>query len=477
MCTLGPVTTTEVQIRALIQAGMDVARMNFSHGTHADHAERIAIVRAEADAVGKAVGVLADLQGPKIRLDRFDDGRVVWANGQNIVITTELGHGRADKISTTYSQLSDDVHPGDRLLIDDGNISLQVINVEGPDVSCVVIEGGPVSDHKGINLPGVNVSARAMSDKDLADLRFALGERVDFVALSFVRSPDDVLPVRKVMAEVGYRCPVIAKIEKPEAVEDLTEIIRSFDGVMIARGDLGVEMPLEQVPHVQKRAIQLARELAKPVIVATQMLESMISHSRPTRAEVSDVANAVLDGADALMLSAETSVGAFPIEAVATMARVITAAEEQGLDSMRALRTTPRTRGGAIARAAIDVATTTGSVALVAFTQSGDTVRRLARHRSGIPLLAFTPIAEVRRQLALSWGVETFLAPTVAHTDDMVAQVDVAMLELGRGVEGDEVVIVAGSPPSTTGSTNAMRVHRLGYVVGPRIPSMDRQDQ
>ena len=475
VCTLGPATSTPEQVRALIDAGMDVARMNFSHGTHEDHLERMQIVREQAAESGRAVGILVDLQGPKIRLDTFTAGSAQWLRGQHVTITVEPGHGDPDLISTTYLGLAGDVGPGERMLIDDGNIAVEVLDVQGPEVRCRVIEGGIVSNHKGINLPGIRVSVPAMSEKDRVDLRFGMEHDADFIALSFVRSPHDITDVHEVMAEFGRRVPVIAKIEKPQAVDDLDGIIRAFDGIMIARGDLGVEMPLEAVPHVQKRAIQIARELAKPVIVATQMLESMIHNSRPTRAEVSDVANAVLDGADALMLSGETSVGAHPIEVVSTMARIITTAEEQGLHTVQSIRTQPRTRGGAIARAAIDVATTTESIALVAFTQTGDTVRRLARHRSPIPLIAFTPIPEIRRQLALSWGVESFESAVVLHTDEMVDQVDRAMLDLGRGEAGDQVVIVAGSPPNVPGSTNAMRVHRLAYVVGPKVPSVDRE--
>jgi pyruvate kinase len=415
--------------------------------------------------------VLADLQGPKIRLGRFADGPVVWATGETVTITTDLIEGTHDRVSTTYDGLAGDVSVGDRLLVDDGRVGLRVVGVEGPDVRLLVTEGGPVSNNKGLSLPGVGVSVPAMSDKDEEDLRFALGLRVDMIALSFVRSPVDVEDVHRVMDTMGVRLPVLAKIEKPQAVDNLEAIIDAFDGLMVARGDLGVEMPLEQVPLVQKRAVQAAREQAKPVIVATQMLESMISASRPTRAEASDVANAVLDGADALMLSGETSVGSYAVEAVATMARIIVAAEEE-LSSVPPVVKPATTVSGAIAKAAAEVGRSVGAKALVAFTQSGDTARRLAGHRSPIPLLAFTPVADVRSQLALVWGVETFLVPSVSHTDEMVRQVDSAMLELGRMQPGDQVTIVAGSPPSTAGSTNAMRVHRLGgWVPTPPKPA------
>ena len=467
MCTLGPATHSYEGIRALVYAGMDVARLNFSHGAHADHAQAYRWVRQASDESGRGVGVLVDLQGPKIRLGTFAHGPVLWATGETVTITTEAVRGTHDRVSTTFAGLAGDVSVGDRLLVDDGRVGLKVVAVDGPDVRLLVTEGGPVSDSKGLSLPGVGVSVPAMSDKDEADLRFGLALRADMIALSFVRSPLDIDRVHEIMDQTGSRLPVLAKIEKPQAVEALDAIIEAFDGLMVARGDLGVEMPLERVPLVQKRAIQCARELAKPVIVATQMLDSMIGASRPTRAEASDVATAVLDGADALMLSGETSVGAYPVETVATMGRIIVAAEEE-LGKVPRVQREPTSVGGAIAFSAAVVGRTVGASALVAFTQSGDTARRLAEHRSPIPLLAFTPEPAVRSQLALVWGVETFLVPTVAHTDEMVLQVERAMLDLGRMQPGELVTIVAGSPPSTTGSTNAMRVHRVGgYVESP----------
>jgi pyruvate kinase len=467
MCTLGPAVDTPEQVRALVDAGMDVARLNMSHGEPADHAHRYHMVREAADATGRAVGILADLQGPKIRLGRFAAGPVVWATGETVIITTEAVDGTHDRVSTTYAELSRDVTVGDRLLVDDGKVGLQVTSVAGSDVHCLVTEGGPVSDNKGLSLPNVSVSVPAMSEKDEADLRFALTLKVDFVALSFVRFAEDIKGVHAIMDEMGTRVPVIAKIEKPEAVDNLDSILAAFDGLMVARGDLGVELPLEQVPLVQKRAVQLGRENAKPVIVATQMLDSMMENSRPTRAEASDVANAVLDGADALMLSGETSVGKFPIVAVQTMARIVSTVEaaDRGVPP---LQHNPRTKGGAISKAAKDVAEVLSARAVVCFTQSGDTVRRLARFHSTLPLLAFTPEPPVRSQLALTWGVETFLTEYVTHTDEMVRQVEASLLRIGRYQTGDTVVIVAGSPPSTPGSTNALRVHRMGDAVGDR---------
>ena len=466
VCTLGPATATQERINALITAGLDVARLNLSHGSHADHLHSYQLVRAGSDAIGRSVGVLADLQGPKIRLGEFPGGPVQLTAGDEFTITTDDIPGDRHEASTTYQGLADDVRAGDRILIDDGNVQVDVTGVAGPRVRTRVVVGGRVSDHKGINLPGIAVSAPALTAKDQEDLRWALAAGVDIVALSFVRSPDDAMLARKIMNEVGRsRVPLIAKIEKPEAVRVLPEIVDAFDGIMVARGDLGVELPLEQVPAVQSRAIALARERARPVIVATQMLESMISAPRPTRAEVSDVAGAVVEGADAVMLSAETSVGAYPVETVATMARIVSAAEDNSLRAEHSLTRMPTTTGGAIARAAAEVGAIVGAKALVAFTMTGETARRLARYRSPIPLLAFTTEPATRSQLALTWGVETFIVPAVRHTDDMVHEVDSALVRLGRCAIGDKIVIVAGSPPGSPGKTNALRVHRIGDAI------------
>jgi pyruvate kinase len=444
---------------------MDVARLNFSHGDHAEHGRRFHEVRLAAEAAGCNVAVLADLQGPKIRLGRFADGPVDWLTGERVRITIEECEGTHDRVSTTYKHLADDVRPGDRLLVDDGNVALVVVEIEnGTDVVCDVTEGGRVSNNKGLSLPGVAVSVPALSEKDAEDLEFALRLGVDFVALSFVRAPEDVKLVQQVMTSVGIHRPVIAKIEKPEAVERLAEIVLAFNGVMIARGDLGVEMPLEQVPVVQKRAVQICRDNAKPVIVATQMLESMITHSRPTRAEASDVANAVLDGADAVMLSGETSIGSYPIEAVATMSRIISTVESSGSLAPE-LQHVPRTSGGAIVKAAKDIGDALGAVALVAFSQTGDTARRLSRLHPRQRLLVFTPDENVHRQMALQWGAEAHLTWTVRTTDEMVRQVDSALVQRGVCHLDDLVIIVAGTPPTTPGATNTIRLHHIGDVL------------
>ena len=474
VCTLGPAVNTPMQIRALVDAGMDVARMNLSHGEYADHERVYRMVRDASDRSGHGVGIFADLQGPKIRLGRFADGPVQLTEGAEFTITTRDVAGDQTICSTTYAGLPGDVKPGDPLLIDDGKVRVEVLEVGATDVLTKVRVAGQVSNNKGINLPGVAVSVPAMSEKDVQDLRWALHLTVDFIALSFVRNAADADDVRAIMREEGVMLPVIAKIEKPQAIDNIEEIVDAFDGFMVARGDLGVECPLEDVPFLQKQVIEVARRHAKPVIVATQMLESMISSPRPTRAEASDVANAVLDGADAVMLSGETSVGKFPIGTVATMARIIESTEDHGLARMAAIDWQPRTRGGVIAKAAAEVAERVGAKYLVAFTQSGDSARRLSRYRGPIPMLAFTPVATTRSQLSLSWGVETFLGESVEHTDEMVRQVDEHLLRVGKVKEGDLVVIIAGAPPGIPGSTNALRIHRMGDAINEVAPAYHR---
>ncbi len=441
---------------------MDVARLNMSHGDYSDHEANLANVRAAATAVGRPVGVLADLQGPKIRLGRFASGKEVLEDGAAFTITVDDISGDVNRCSTTYKGLPGDVAVGDRILIDDGRLMLQATEVTATDVVTKVIVGGPVSNNKGINLPGVAVSVPAMSDKDSEDLRWALRNGVDMVALSFVRNASDVDIVHQIMDEEGRRVPVIAKIEKPQAVENLDEIIDAFDAFMVARGDLGVELPLEEVPLVQKRIVTAARRWAKPVIVATQMLESMISAPRPTRAEASDVANAILDGADAVMLSGETSVGEYPVVTVQTMARIVNNTEQHGLEQVRDIDWDPHTTSGVITKAAAEVAERIDAKFLVAFTHSGDAARRLSRLRSSIPVLAFTPVEQTQAALTLSWGVVSFLVPMVGHTDEMIRQVDKALIETGMIAEGERVVIVAGSPPGVAGHTNMVRVRRIG---------------
>ncbi|CAB4818387.1 unannotated protein [freshwater metagenome] len=471
VCTMGPAVESPEKVRELIAAGMNMARLNLSHGGYDEHQSRLDQVRAAAAEAGKPVAILVDLQGPKIRLARFKAGPHDLARGDIFTITTDEIEGTKDRVGTTYKGLPGDCKAGDRILIDDGKVTVEVIEVKGNDVVTKVIEPGAVSNNKGINLPGVAVSVPALSEKDMDDLRWGLRAGADFIALSFVRSAADIVDVHRIMDEVGIRIPVIAKIEKPQAVENLQGIVDAFDGIMVARGDLGVELPIEDVPLVQKHCIELAREAAKPVIVATQMLDSMITNSRPTRAEATDCANAVLDGADALMLSGETSVGEFAIEAVQTMARIIERTEEGGFNMIRPMRTAPKTKGGAITKAATEVGAIVGAKFLVTFTQSGDSARRMSRLRSPIPILALTPDRGTYNRLALSWGIEPMITPMVSHTDEMVKQADHLLIDSGRAVAGDNVMIVAGSPPGIPGSTNAMRVHRVGDAVGGVAPA------
>ena len=468
VCTMGPAVEAPERVKMLIKAGMNMARLNLSHGSYEEHQNRLDRVRAAAKEAKVPVAVLVDLQGPKIRLGRFADGPHDLARGDIFTITTDDIQGTKERVSTTFKGLPGDCKPGDRLLIDDGKVTVEVIEVKGNDVVTKCIEPGAVSNNKGINLPGVAVSVPALSEKDKEDLRWGLKAGVDFIALSFVRDAKDIKDVHAIMDEVGIRLPVIAKIEKPQAVANLEEIVEAFDGIMVARGDLGVELPIEEVPLVQKRCVALARAAAKPVIVATQMLDSMITNSTPTRAEATDCANAVLDGADALMLSGETSVGEFAIEAVQTMARIITHTESKALDRIAPLDAKPTTKGGAITKAATEIGTTLNAKYLVAFTESGESARRMAMFRNSIPILALTPVEGTYNRLALTWGVEPGIVSTVSHTDDMVKQVDQWLIEKREAQVGDTVVIVAGAPPGIPGSTNAVRVHVIGDATAGR---------
>ena len=468
---MGPAVESPEKVKELIDAGMNMARLNLSHGSYEEHQARLDSVRNAAKAAGRPVAILVDLQGPKIRLARFKAGPHDLARDDIFTITVDDVEGTKERVGTTYKGLPGDCKAGDRILIDDGKVTVEVVEVKGNDVVTKVIEPGAVSNNKGINLPGVAVSVPALSEKDIDDLRWGLRAGADFIALSFVRSAEDIKDVHKIMDEEGIRVPVIAKIEKPQAVENLVEIVDAFDGIMVARGDLGVELPIEDVPLVQKQCVELARDMAKPVIVATQMLDSMISNSQPTRAEATDCANAVLDGADALMLSGETSVGQFPIEAVTVMARIIERTEEIALDQIPPLKHLPATKAGAITKAATEVGHTVGAKFLVAFTQSGDSARRMSRLRSPIPMLALTPELGTYNRLALSWGVESMITQVVSHTDEMVMQVDSLLIESKRVSIGDLVLIVAGSPPGIPGSINAMRVHRIGDAVSGVAPA------
>lgn len=460
--TFGPALSTKKMAKKALKAGMNVARLNMSHGDHQTHQNNLDNLREASEQLGKPLGIFADLQGPKIRLARFADGPHELAEGDTFTITIRDVPGSKTECGTTFPGLAENVNVGDTLLVNDGKVRLRAIEVTATDVVTEVEVGGEVSDNKGINLPGVAVNVPALSEKDEEDLRWALRAGVDMIALSFVRNASDIDPVHQIMREEGRKVPVIAKLEKPQAVENIEEIIDAFDAIMVARGDLGVELPLEDVPVVQKHAVELARRWAKPVIVATQVLESMMDAPTPTRAEASDCANAVLDGADAVMLSGETSVGKYPIKTIETMARIIKSTEAHGLKRIPPLAARPRTRGGAVTRAAVEVAEEVNASYLVAFTQTGDSARRLARMRSEIPALGFTSSEQTFRYMNLFWGITPVLVDFVDHSDKMSQQAEDYLLGSNLAEEDELAVIVSGSPPGKAGSTNSLRVHRLG---------------
>jgi pyruvate kinase len=462
VATLGPATDDPATLKQLRDAGVDVFRLNASHGTQAEHAARIEKVRALCKGNVCHPAILLDLQGPKIRLGELQGGQCVLQNGQNFVITTEPLIGNCRRASTTYTGLAREVAQGDRVLIADGAIELRVLSTDGVQINTEVVNGGVIGSRKGINLPGVAVSIPSLTEKDLDDLEFGLAAGVDFVALSFVRTAEDVLLLRQ---RAGSRpITVVAKIEKPQAVNNLEAILEAADGVMVARGDLGVEMALEKVPRIQKRIIRRARSRGRFVITATQMLESMIGNPTPTRAEVSDVANAIYDGTDAVMLSAETSTGKYPLEAVKFMARI--AAETEASIRSRGYQTPPQpaqpSNAEILADAAYHAARESGAAAIVVFTSSGFSARLVSRFRPPVPIVAVTPHEPTPRQLAVSYGVYPLLAPEVDSTDEMLAQMDSVLLG-GKYVErGALVVFVAGQPVGRPGTTNLMKLHRVG---------------
>lgn len=463
IATVGPASSSKEKIARLIDAGVDLFRLNFSHGANEEKRVVIDLIRRTAQRRGKAVAILADLQGPKIRTGRMADGAIPLRKGESIAITTDELVGRHGLISTIYKALPNDVKPGSRILMDDGLIELKVLSVAGNIVNCVVIEGGILKDLKGINLPGVNVSSPSLTDKDRVDLEFCLENRVDYIALSFVRKREDVDQLKSIIAGKGLTIPVIAKIEKPEALKNFKSILNAADGIMVARGDLGVEIKAEKVPIIQKNIINACNEAGKPVITATQMMESMILHPRPTRAETSDVANAILDGTDAVMLSGETASGKFPIEAVRTMVKVALDVERSGLWRI-ANRQPPASSSAvavAVAEAACHAAATVKAKAVVVFTQSGGTAARVARFRPQLPIIAFTSSEEIRCRLALYWGVRALPVGTMDNSDQQIHLVEKTLLETGFK-KGDVVVITMGVPLGSSGSTNLLKVHKLG---------------
>jgi pyruvate kinase len=463
VATLGPASDSPDAVRGLLTAGVGVFRLNMSHGTQQDHATRIQTIRQVSKEAGIHAAILIDLQGPKIRLGTFVGGSCILKNGDTFTITTEAVEGTSERASCSYPDLARDVKPGDRILLADGSIELKVRGTDGVAVRCEVISGGPISDRKGINLPGVNVSAPSMTKKDLSDFRFAIEAGIDMVALSFVRKRDDVLRLRVHMEEYDARIPVIAKIEKPEGWSNIDAILEISDGVMVARGDLGVEMALEKVPVIQKALIQRARQHGKFVITATQMLESMIANPYPTRAEVSDIANAIYDGTDAVMLSAETSAGKYPIEAARMMARIAAETETSARFQDIPHREKP-TFAEIVSDAAYRAAQAAGARGIVVFTSTGFTAQLVSRYRPPVPIYAFTSSDVVARQLAVIYGVQAVVAPEGTSTDYMLGLMDDMLLKIGALSSGDTVVFVAGQPIGRAGTTNLIKLHRVGEL-------------
>ncbi len=466
VCTIGPASSSAEQLDRLVAAGMDVARINFSHGTHAEHAQVIRRIREGEARWGRPIAILQDLQGPKLRLGTFGPGgggRVDLERGQVFALSRVPVVGTAERVSVSHPEYLARVRPGDQIWMDDGMIQLRVEATTPEEVRCRVVAGGRVSDHKGISLQQVPLPVSCLTEKDREDLRFGIEHGVDFVAVSFVRSAADIAEVRTFLREQGADLPIVAKLERQEVVANLPGILARVDAVMVARGDLGVDVPLEEVPHIQKEVIRQARAAKVPVIVATQMLESMVTHIRPTRAEVSDVATAIFDGADAIMLSAETATGRYPVEAVEVMARIAERAEQAvlGVEAPR------RHREGAgfpeaISDAAATAARVLGARAIVAFTQSGFSARLISQERPDVPIIALTPFVEVQRRLALSWGVSSRLIRKVETTDEMIEEVESTLLADGSVQLNDVLVIISGSPMWVTGTTNLLKLHRVG---------------
>jgi pyruvate kinase len=462
VATLGPATDAPGILPHLVSAGVDVFRLNASHGTQPEHAARIAAVRAAAGEAGRHIAILLDLQGPKIRLGHFAGGGCTLATGSCFTITTEPVTGTPECASTGYASFAHDVRPDDRVLLADGAVELRVLSSDGSSVRTEVVSGGSVGDHKGINLPGVRVSIPSLTEKDLADLSFGLSAGIDLVALSFVRTGSDVQRLRERLR--GHPVPIVAKIEKPEAFENSESILSVTDGVMVARGDLGIETALEKVPHIQKAIIRRARRKGRFVITATQMLESMIEHPTPTRAEVSDVANAIYDGTDAVILSAETAAGKYPVEAVRIMTRI--ASETEDSIRKKGYQDPPHTAEPSntqiLADAAYHAARESCAAAIVVFTTTGSSARLVSRYRPPVGIYAITPNAVTARQLSVNYGVTPLLAPEVSNTDEMLEQMNRMMVEGGYLQQGQLVVFLAGQPVGQPGTTNLMKLHRVG---------------
>jgi pyruvate kinase len=463
VCTLGPASSSAKMIDAFVRAGMDVARLNFSHGTPSEHAQRVAAVRRASGNREKPIAILADLQGPKIRTGPLEQGLPVYLRaGQRLVITTRNVTGTGEVVSTTFRALPKSVRKGDRILLSDGAIELRVLSTRRREVVCQIVNGGELGEHQGINLPGIRLHIPSLTAKDRKDLAFALRLGVDYVALSFVRTAADVRAAKAAIARLGKATPVIAKIEKPEALENLDEILSVADGVMVARGDLGVEMSPESVPVAQKQIIARARNALIPVITATQMLDSMQKNPRPTRAEASDVANAIFDGSDALMLSAETAAGDYPVESIVMMDRIISKAEASITDQLRPARFAELHISEAIAEAICHAAEELRMTTIAVFTETGFSARLVSKYRPRAPIVAFTPNPETRRKLNLLWGVLPRRIAHVRHVDALARSAASRLVEEHLVKRGDVIGIVAGTPIGTRGTTNLMRLLRIG---------------
>ncbi len=466
VCTLGPASDAEETLRAFVEAGMAVARVNFSHGRHQEHARRIEIVRRLADEAGRPIAILADLQGPKLRVGRLPADRISLREGQEITLVSRGASDQAGVIPVPHAEVFRDMRPGDRILLDDGLLEFRIIASDGQSQARArVVDGGVLKSRKGLSLPHTSLAMPSVTDKDRADAAFAVEQGVDYFALSFVRSPGDVGQLRAFLGDLGASTPIVAKIEKPEALACIDDILAVSDGIMVARGDLGIEIPPEEVPIAQKRIIRLCNVAGKPVITATQMLDSMIRNPRPTRAEASDVANAILDGSDAIMLSGETAVGRYAVEAVQTMARIARVTERSMPYAdwlQRAAHSDSDGVMGAIAQVASETAAELEARAIIASTVSGSTARRIASFRPATPIIAPTPLLSTYRQLALVWGVEPLLVDSFADTETMIVTVVEAARARGFVQDGDLVLITAGVPLSGLGLTNTVKVHYVG---------------
>ena len=463
VCTIGPASSSREALDRLVTAGMDVARLNFSHGTHAEHAQAVRAIREGEADWGRSITILQDLQGPKVRLGTFVGGQAMLVTGERFTLTVKSVKGTASRSSINHPEFLAELKPGDQVWMDDGMIQLTVEKVEDGEAHCRVTSGGPVADHKGVSLPRLPLPVSCLTPKDRDDLRFGIEHGVDYVAVSFVRSAADIQEVRKFLHEQGANLPIVAKLERAEVVANLASILALVDAVMVARGDLGVEVPLEEIPVIQKDVIRQARLGKVPVIVATQMLESMVNHTRPTRAEVSDVATAIFDGADAIMLSAETATGQHPVETVEVMARIAERAE-RAMPSSGAARQRPEAYGfpEAVAEAACQAARLLHAKAIVAFTQSGFTARLISQDRPDVPIVALTPFPEVQRRLGLFWGVSSRLVHKVETTDEMIEEIESTLLADGTVRNNDVLIIISGAPMWVTGTTNLLKFHRVG---------------